>query len=78
MPEKLTIDVDRCDRQLLFQLSINLTDENGTGGGDRLAGPKYMGASRNLLSHVVTEKDARTIRRYLDRAFPEEGSDARA
>lgn len=67
---KLTILVDRCLYTGELQLSIMQTDERGVGCGDRLHGPKYLD-SDNLLSHTITESDARIIRRYLDRAFPE-------
>lgn len=67
---KLTIEVDCCLYTGQLQLSVMETDDRGIGSGDRLCGPKYLD-SDNLLRHTVTERDARTIRRYLDRAFPE-------
>lgn len=50
-----------------IQLSID--DEDF---GYRLEGPKFMGNSQCILSRTLTESDAFEIRRYLDRAFPQE------
>lgn len=48
-----------------FQLRIG----DGT-TGYRLAGPKYSGNSKPLQRALITEHDAREIRRYLDHEFP--------
>lgn len=56
-----------------LQLGIAALDENGYGDGYRIAGPKYNGSQKRLLSTDLDERDAREIREYLDRAFPSGG-----
>jgi hypothetical protein len=70
MPDKVTLDVTRDGWTGKLQLSINRRDENGTGYGYRIAGPKFNGSGRTLLVRVLDEDDAREIRSYLDAAFP--------
>ena len=59
----------------LLQLSINQTDENGTGDGYRLAGPKFNGSGEVLLTRHLDDRDAAEIRRYLDAVFPMPATD---
>ena len=54
-----------------LQLSISEEDQDGVGDGYRLWGPKFNGSSELLHRHVIDERDAREIRAYLDREFPE-------
>lgn len=42
--------------------------------GYRIAGPKCNGSGEVLIEHTLDERDAREIRRYLDRAFPPEAT----
>lgn len=67
--KRLFIQVDRDGWTKGLQLSIDLEDSHGY----RLAGPKYNGSSTSVFRHVVTERDAKEIRRYLDTVFPVEG-----
>jgi predicted GIY-YIG superfamily endonuclease len=60
----ITIDQDGATGGL--QLSIGIEDAEGYGHGDRLIGPKYIGASTNLRRKVLTHYDADRIRCYLD------------
>lgn len=64
----ITLDRDGWTKDL--QLNIATLDENGRGGGYRLAGPKYNGSSKNLLRVELDERDATEIRAALDAAFP--------
>lgn len=50
------------------QMSIEEKDEEGYGLGYRLHGPKYDGRSSNIVRHRISERDAESIRRYLDKA----------
>lgn len=68
--QRIVIDVDRDGWTKGLQLNIAQLDENGTGDGYRLAGPKYNGSSRNLIRCELDERDAREIRQYLDAVFP--------
>ena len=68
--DKIHIDVCRDGLTNGLQLSINHTDEDGAGHGYRLAGPKFNGSGRVLLSRTLDERDAAEIRRYLDAVFP--------
>lgn len=52
-----------------FQLSVD--DDNG---GYRIAGPKFNGSSEVVMRHALSERDARELRLYLDRAFPAEAA----
>ena len=49
---------------------IQLSIEDASGSGFRLAGPKFNGSGKPLLRTKLTQRDADEIRRYLDRAFP--------
>jgi hypothetical protein len=68
--QRIVIDVDRDGWTKHLQMNIVQLDENGSGHGYRLAGPKYNGSSKNLLRCELDERDAREIRQYLDAAFP--------
>ncbi|WP_434744616.1 hypothetical protein [Streptomyces sp. A-14] len=67
---RAVIDVDRDGWTQNLQLNIVTLDENGSGMGYRLAGPKYNGSSKNLLRVELDERDAAEIRAALDAAFP--------
>lgn len=67
---RIVMDVDRDGWTKGLQLNIAELDENGSGCGYRLAGPKYNGSSKNLLSVVLDERDAAEIRQMLDKVFP--------
>ncbi|HEY3652342.1 MAG TPA: hypothetical protein VGL33_30540 [Streptosporangiaceae bacterium] len=69
-PDKITIDVSRDGLTNSLQLSINQLDEDDAGHGYRLAGPKFNGSGKVLLSRTLDERDAAEIRRYLDAVFP--------
>ena len=68
--DRIVIDVDRDGLTGGLQLNIAKVDEDGKGFGHRLAGPKYVGASENLLSREINRYDADAIREYLDAVFP--------
>ncbi len=70
MAKKLSICVDRDGWTKGLQLSIDLEDEKGGGVGYRLAGPKFNGSSIRVFTHILDERDADEIRRYLDQVFP--------
>ncbi|WP_240812564.1 hypothetical protein [Streptomyces sp. DASNCL29] len=70
MSERIVFDVDRDGWTKGLQLNIAQLDENGSGTGYRLHGPKYNGSSKNLIRHVVDERDAAEIRQMLDAVFP--------
>lgn len=53
-----------------LQLGISELDENGTGHGYRIAGPKYNGSSKVLLKTEIDARDAEEIRSFLDAKFP--------
>jgi hypothetical protein len=63
---KITLDLDKDRWTGQFQLSINKRDENGSGDGYRLLGPKYNGSSRTLQSVTLSARDRDEIRAYLD------------
>ncbi|WP_230536422.1 hypothetical protein [Streptomyces sp. OUCMDZ-3434] len=67
---KLDIDLDGWTQRL--QANLVQADADGLGWGYRLAGPKYNGSSRNLLSRTLNERDAREIRDALNAVFPDE------
>ncbi|MFD9151930.1 hypothetical protein ACFWDF_32750 [Streptomyces diastaticus] len=67
---KLDIDLDGWTQSL--QANLVQADADGLGWGYRLAGPKYNGSSRNLLSRTLNERDAREIRDALNAVFPDE------
>lgn len=68
--DRIVLDVDKDGWTGQLQLSINLAHANGGGHGYRLAGPKFNGSGKNLLSHDLDQRDADEIRSYLDAAFP--------
>ena len=72
-PEKtprIVMDVTRDGWTNGVQLGISALDENGSGLGYRIAGPKYNGSQSLLLRTDLDERDAREIREHLDKAFP--------
>lgn len=73
--ERVEVTVDRDGVTGGLQVSIQKVDGNGAGHGYRIAGPKYSGTGENLLTHALTERDAREVRWYLDAAFPQEATD---
>jgi hypothetical protein len=70
MPEKITLEVCKDGWTGGLQLSINKVDEEGRGGGYRLAGPKFNGSSKLLLQTALDQRDADEIRAHLDAVFP--------
>lgn len=71
MTEKLVLEVNRTNAQGALRVLLSRVDENGSGLGYRLAGPKHynMGVT-TLLEAELTERDASEIRRMLDAVFP--------
>lgn len=57
------ISVDQQGEQL--QVSINAREPDGRRHGYRIAGPKYDGSGKTLLTHRITASDANEIRSYL-------------
>lgn len=58
-----------------FQLAIEEVDEHGNGHGYRIFGPKFIDDSVPLVSHTVSERDAKEISDYLAAAaVGEEGT----
>ena len=49
---------------------LQLAIEDTNGSGFRIAGPKFNGSGKPLQKHKISERDAKEIRSYLDRAFP--------
>jgi hypothetical protein len=70
MGDRLVLQVSRDGHTDRLQLAISKLDENGAGNGYRLAGPKFNGSGKTLLSRTLDEDDAAEIRRYLDAVFP--------
>ncbi|MGQ4351948.1 hypothetical protein [Streptomyces drozdowiczii] len=70
MNKRIVLDVDRDGWTKNLQLNIATLDENNSGMGFRLAGPKYNGSSTNLLRTELDERDASEIRAALDAVFP--------
>ena len=70
MSDHCELHVDRDGLTGSLQLGISIVDEEGAGGGYRIAGPKYSGSGSNVLRHVLDQRDADEIRRHLDRIFP--------
>lgn len=69
--QHLTISVDRTHAERALQINLSQTDTEGNGIGYRLAGPKhYNMGTTELLSAVLTERDATEIRHMLDSVFP--------
>jgi hypothetical protein len=62
----ISIDLDRDGWTGQLQLSINATDENGSGHGYRIFGPKYNGSGHGITRVVLDRRDADEIRAYLD------------
>jgi hypothetical protein len=61
------LNLYRCNVTGGLQLAIEDIDDNGAGGGYRIYGPKFMADSTLLRRHVIDDRDAVEIRRYLDR-----------
>lgn len=55
-----------------IQISISDVDINGSGGGYRIAGPKYNGSSTTLKEVKLDYDTAQQIRKYLDKVRPPE------
>ncbi|MFD5184077.1 hypothetical protein ACFWMQ_15980 [Streptomyces sp. NPDC058372] len=71
-PTRIKLEVDRDGWTSNLQVNLATVDDSNSGWGYRLAGPKYNGSSRNLLSHTLDEGDAREIRDALNAVFPDE------
>lgn len=52
------------DYQGLYQASVENINENGYGGGYRLAGPSFIGRSSLLYSVLLDERSARELMTY--------------
>lgn len=65
--ERVTIEVCLDGLTGGYQLAIFAGN-----GGFRLAGPKFSGTSKTILTCVVDERAAREIRARLDPVFPDE------
>ena len=61
-----TINIYQCANTGGYQVTIGDVAD----GEYRLAGCKFDGSSRCLVKKALTERDAKEIRRYLNRAFP--------
>lgn len=72
MPDRLIIEVSRDGWTNGLQLGISQLDENNTGDGYRLAGPKFNGSSKSLLKRELDDRDVKEIRSYLHAVFPTE------
>lgn len=70
MPDQMIIEVYRDAITGGAQVAIGTLRGDGTVDLYRLAGPKFTGTGRNLLSKPLDEADAAEIRRYLDAVFP--------
>ncbi|MFJ2676339.1 hypothetical protein [Streptomyces sp. NPDC087525] len=70
MTDRIEITVDRDGWTNGLQINIVRVDDNATGWGYRLAGPKYNGSSKNLIRRELDERDAKEIRAMLDKVFP--------
>jgi hypothetical protein len=66
-PERVTIELGKSGTTGGLQLSINAYEEDGTGDGYRLFGPKFDGTSLPIVSTQLTRRDVQEIRSYLDR-----------
>lgn len=60
------LEVDQTRGQ--YQMSISSVDEDGSGSGYRLYGPKYIGDSTPVFKVKLTQIERDKIRRYLDEA----------
>lgn len=66
MPEQVVIEVYRVHNAF----SVTIMQENeGSGHGYRICGPKLGGAGERVGRHVLDERDAKAIRGYLDRVL---------
>ena len=70
---KRTIEVSQSGTTRGLQLSINETRANGYGAGYRIAGPKFDGTGKVLLSHEITERDAKEIYAVIKHLLPPGG-----
>ena len=61
--ERVTLSVDKSGGRI--QVSINVSDADGSGHGYRLFGPKYTGDSTPVGDEVLTQRDVREIMSYL-------------
>ena len=68
MAERVVLEVLQDGWTGGLQLSIQAYDENDNGDGYRLFGPKFNGSSKLLRKRVLSERDVREIRSYLDRS----------
>lgn len=75
MSARLVIILSRCDWTNGLQLVMSQLDEKGPGRGYRLAGPKFNGSGRGLLTATLTQRDADEIRSMLDAVFPTADND---
>lgn len=76
---RVHIAVDRDPSTGRLQLNIGCSDADGAGHGYRLAGPKYLGDSVEMLTHDLDTRDVREIREYLrawDEIHPERAAEA--
>lgn len=64
MTENIELHIDQDKSTGEIQVSIH-----DASGGYRLAGPKYVGNSRSLLTHVLDKRDLREILTYLSHDF---------
>lgn len=65
---KVTLSVDKVPGRIQpagLQVSIGASEDDGSGHGYRLAGPKYAGNSELVLEVVLDERDVQEIRSYL-------------
>lgn len=69
--KRIVIDVCKDGWTGGLQLGISQIDENDCGHGYRIAGPKYNGSQKRLLTHTLDRRDADEIRSYLRAAFPD-------
>jgi hypothetical protein len=71
MTDRITLYVYRTHAENAPQVQLVRTDENGSGLGYRLAGPKHynMGVTE-LLANELDAQDAAETRAMLDAAFP--------
>lgn len=68
---KVHLSADRDGLTGRYQLCIGVEDDSGGGIGHRLEGPKYSGNSNTLVRRDLTEDDAKQIRSYLNKIYPE-------
>lgn len=63
---QLRLEIHKVKGTDALQISIGSYDENGTGHGYRIAGPKFLNDSTVMKSVVLDAHDRKEIRRYLD------------